>query len=201
MEARMLIPMGWGNVGCKFSFNGFAAYRQMQIGLAYGRKLSEVVSIGVQGNYYRISIPGYVQMSTFNVEAGVLLHISSKITVGWHVNNPVKWVTAFTTKEQMPYAYRLGVGYDISKDFFMCLQWQKEESKPIQICTSFQYRYAQSFFAKLGVLGGSETIFAGLGVCYKSIRLDFLINHHRQLGFSPGILLCNQFKSRKPFKT
>jgi len=200
LEARIVIPMDWGNVGCKFSYNGFAGYRQMQIGLAYGRKLSEVVSIGVQGNYYKISIPGYVQMSTFNVEGGVLLQISSTLTVGWHINNPVKWMAAFTTKEQLPYAYRMGIGYDASKEFFLCLQWQKEESKPIQLCAALEYHYAQSFYTKLGVLGGTETIFAGLGVCFKGIRLDFLINHHLQLGFSPGILLSNQFKSRKPFK-
>ena len=194
----MVIPMNWGNVGCKFSYNGFAAYRHIQMGLAYGRKLSEVVSIGVQGNYYIISIPGYVQMSTFNVEGGVLLQISPKLIVGWQVNNPVKWMAAYTTKEQMPYAFRMGIGYDVSKDFFMSLQWQKEESKPIQICVALEYQYAKSFFAKLGVLGGSETIFAGLGICFKGFRLEFLISHHPQLGFSPGILLCNQLKSTEP---
>ncbi len=196
-EARMVLPTNWGNVGCQVSYNGFAACRQIHYGLAYGRKLSEAIAIGVQCNYYRTFLTGFIQRNSVNVEGGCLLRLSPSLNIGLHVNHPAKWMTASISTASLPYTYRFGIGYDVSKDFFIGMQWQKEENKPIQISAALHYRYTQSFFAKLGILGGNESIFAGWGLCYKSIRLDLLITRHRQLGYSPGISLFTQVASKK----
>lgn len=195
-------PTRLGNFGLQLNYAGFKNFSENKIGLAYARKLSKAVDVGIQFNYYGYRIPAYGNASTINFEIGAMMHLTDKLNAGIHVYNPVGGKlgtsTSLSTKEEkLASAYKAGLGYDVSDQFFICAEIIKEEDKPVNVVAGLQYQFAKQFFARAGFIGESTSAYAGAGISWKNLRLDVSSGYHPQLGFSPGILLMINFNSRK----
>ena len=182
-----------GNFGLQLNYAGFTNFNENKIGLAYAKSLGKKVDVGIQFNYYGYRIPAYGNASAINAEAGILLHLSDKLTTGLQVYNPVGGKLGKSGDEKLASAYKVGIGYDASENFFVSTEIIKEEDKPINVVGGVQYNFAKQFFARVGFLSESSTAFAGVGVGFGNIRLDVAGSYHPQLGFSPGILLSSNF--------
>ena len=190
------LPTRLGNFGIQLNYAGFKNFSENKIGLAYARKLGKVVDIGVQFNYYGYRIPSYGNASTINFEMGALLHLTDKLNAGIHVYNPVGGKLGKDSEEKIASAYKFGLGYDASEKFFISAEIIKEEDKAVNVIAGLQYQFAKQFFAKAGFISESGTPYAGAGVGWKNLRLDISSSYHPQLGFSPGLLLIMNFKSK-----
>lgn len=190
-------PSKMGNFGVKFNYSGFTNFNETGVGLAYGRSLGKKVDIGVQFNYYGYRIPSYNNASSFNFEIGAILHLTDKINAGVQVYNPVGGKLGKSGDEKLASAYKFGLGYDASENFFITVETVKEEDKPINVTGGVQYQFEKQFFARAGFVSETGSAFAGVGISWKSIRLDISSAYHPQLGFSPGISLIANFKGKK----
>ncbi len=195
-------PTRLGNFGLQLNYAGFKNFSENKIGLAYARKLGKLVDVGVQFNYYGYRIPAYGNASTINFEIGAMMHLTDKLNAGIQVYNPVGGklgtsASLSTKEEKLASAYKAGLGYDVSDQFFICAEIIKEEDKPVHVVAGLQYQFAKQFFARAGFIGESTTAYAGAGISWKNLRLDVSSGYHPQLGFSPGILLMINFNSRK----
>jgi len=190
------VPTRMGNFGIQLNYAGFKNFNENKIGLAYARKLGKLVDVGVQFNYYGYRIPSYGNASAINFEIGAMLHLTDKLNAGIHVYNPVGGKLGKNSEEKIASAYKVGLGYDASERFFISSEIIKEEDKAVNVIAGLQYRFAKQFFAKAGFISESTTAYAGAGVAWKNLRLDISSSYHPQLGFSPGILLVMNFKSR-----
>ena len=54
-----------------------------------------------------------------------------------------------------------------------------------------------NFLQALGIASENESPYAGAGVSWNNLRLDISASYHPQLGFSPGLMLIVNFKSKK----
>jgi hypothetical protein len=190
------LPTRLGNFGIQLNYAGFKNFNENKIGLAYARKLGKLVDVGVQFNYYGYRIPAYGNASALNFEIGVMMHITGKLNAGMHVFNPTGVKLGKNNDEKIASAYKFGLGYDASEKFFISGEIIKEEDKAVNIIAGLQYHFAKQFFAKAGFISESATAYAGAGVGWKDLRLDISSGYHPQLGFSHGILLIINFKSR-----
>ena len=191
------LPTRLGNFGIQINYAGFKNFTENKIGLAYARKLGKLVDVGVQFNYYGYRIPAYGNASTINFEIGAILHLTDKLNAGIHVYNPVGGKLGKNSNEKLAAAYKIGLGYDASDRFFISSEIIKEEDKPVNVIAGLQYQFAKQFFAKAGFISGSTTAYAGAGIAWKNLRLDISASYHPQLGFSPGVLLIMNFKTKK----
>lgn len=191
------LPTRLGNFGIQVNYAGFKNFRENKIGLAYARKLGKLVDVGVQFNYYGYSVPAYAKASAINFEIGAMMHLTDKLNAGIHVYNPVGGKLGKNSDEKLAAAYKVGLGYDASDRFFISSEIIKEEEKAVNVIAGLQYRFAKQFFAKAGFISESTIAYAGAGIGWKNLRLDISSSYHPQLGFSPGILLIIDFKSKK----
>lgn len=189
------IPTKKGNIGVQVNYAGFANFNEQKAGLAYARSLGTKVDIGVQFNYYGYKIPAYNNASTINFEAGAIVHFSDKLNAGIHVYNPVSGKLGKTGDEKLASAYKFGVGYDASDNFYISSEIVKEEDQPINVTSGIQYHFKKQFFARAGFRSDNSTGFAGIGFLYNSLRIDVAASFHPQLGVSPGFLLIYNFKA------
>jgi hypothetical protein len=196
--AAAAIPTKMGNFGVQLNYAGFTIFNENKIGLAYARSLGSKVDVGIQFNYYNYRIPSYGNASSINFEAGAIVHFSDKLNGGIHVYNPAGGKLSNTDNEKLAAAYKIGLGYDASENFFISSEIIKEEDKPVNVIAGFQYHFAKQFFARVGFMSESSTPFAGAGIGWKNMRLDVSGSYHPQLGFSPGILLIANFGTKKP---
>jgi hypothetical protein len=195
-NAAVALPTKMGNFGIQLNYAGFKNFNENKIGLAYARSLGDKVDIGIQFNYYSYRIPAYGNASSINFEAGAIIHFTDKLNGGIHIYNPVGGKLSNTDNEKLASAYKIGVGYDASENFFISSEIIKEEDKPVNVIAGFQYHFAKQFFARAGFISESSTPFAGAGIGWKNMRLDVSGSYHPQLGFSPGVLFITNFGNK-----
>lgn len=186
--AAVAIPTKKGNFGVNIKYSGFKNFNENQIGLAYARSLGKKVDIGAQFNYYSYRVPSYNSASAYNFEVGAIFHLTDKLNMGIHVYNPVGGNFS-KTDEKLASAYKVGIGYDVSDNFFVGSEIVKEENFPVNLITGVQYRFEKQFFARLGIATATSTGYAGVGLSWNNFRLDITGSYHPQLGLSPGLLL------------
>ncbi len=194
------MPTRFGNVGIQLNYAGFKNFNENRIGLAYARKMGKKIDVGVQFNYYSYRVPAYGNASTLNFEMGMMLRLTEKLNAGLHVYNPIggklgKSSIPGAADEKIAAAYKLGMGYDVSEQFFISSEIIKEEDKAVTVIAGFQYQFAKQFFVKGGFISESTAVYAGAGIAWKKLRLDITSGYHPRLGFSPGILLIMHFKT------
>lgn len=194
----LAIPTKMGNFGVQANYAGFKNFNESKLGVAFGRALGSKLSIGAQFNYYNYQIPQYQTASAINFEGGVIVHLTDKLNAGLHVYNPVGGSLGKSGDEKLAAAYKLGVGYDASENFYASVEVLKEENRSINLKASVQYQFIKQFFARAGFMSETETVFAGFGLAWQKLRLDISGSYHPQLGFSPGLMLIYNFKEAKP---
>jgi hypothetical protein len=189
------IPVKSGGLGFQATYFGLSDYNESQLGIAYAKKLSSMVDIGVQFNYYALRIAGYGSYNTINFEIGTIFHPTEKVHLGFHVYNPIGGKLGKNSTEKLASIYKTGIGYEASEQIFLSAEIVKEENKPVNINAGLQYVFAKQLFARMGIATESASPYAGAGLHWKNLRLDIAVSYHPQLGFSPGLMLIYYFKN------
>lgn len=190
-------PTSKGNFGLQLNYSGFKNFNENKIGLAYARSLGTKLDVGIQFNYYGYRIPTYGNASAINFEAGAIMHFSDKLSGGFHVYNPVGGKLGKSGDEKLASAYKFGIGYDASENFFVSTEITKEEDKAVNVTGGVQYHFKKQLFVRAGFVSETGSGFAGAGLVWKNLRLDLSGSYHPQLGFSPGILLMTGLKGKE----
>lgn len=197
-DAAVAIPTPSGNFGFDARYYGFSQYNESQFGLAYGRSLGSKVDIGIQFNYYDVRIAGYGNASTVNFEMGTILHLTDHLNAGIHVYNPLGAKLGKDEEEKLASIYATGFGYEASDKFFMSIEIEKEENKPVNVNAGLQYKFLPQLMARAGISAATSNIYLGIGFGWGSLRLDAMADYHPQLGITPGLMLLYNFNKKKP---
>ncbi|HEV8283690.1 MAG TPA: hypothetical protein VGQ09_05240 [Chitinophagaceae bacterium] len=188
-DASVALPTHSGNFGFDARYYGFADYNETQLGLAYAKNLGSKVDVGVQFNYYAIRVEGYGTASTFNFEVGTILHLTEKMNAGVHVYNPIGGKLGKNEEEKLASLYSAGIGFEASQEFFTSIEIEKEEDKPVNINAGLQYKFLPQLLARGGVSTATSSMYLGVGLYWRSMRLDAIASYHTQLGITPGLVL------------
>jgi hypothetical protein len=191
------MPTSSGNFAVKANYSGFSDYNETQLGIAYGRKLGNKADIGAQFNYYAIRMAGYGNASAISFELGTILHITDRLHAGVHVNNPAGGKFGKDQQEKLSSLYSFGLGYDASKKFLVSVEIEKEESQPVNVNAGIQYKFLPQLLARAGIATATSTGWLGIGLSFKSFRLDVTAGYHPQLGVTPGVLLLFNWNKSK----
>src|SRR5205814_9284199 len=157
--------------------------------LDYARILGNKVDVGVQFNYYSVQIPAYGNASVINFETGAILHLTEKLNAGVHVYNPVGGKFGKDEQEKLSSVYSGGIGYEASDKFFISAEIEKEEDQPVNVNAGMQYKFLPQLLARGGISTSTSSMYLGIGVGWKSIRLDITTSYHQQLGITPGLMV------------
>ena len=188
-SAAFALPTSSGNFGLQVHRFGNSSYNETQAGLAYARKLSEYIDVGIQFNYYGMHIAGYGNAATFNFEGGAIFHFTDNLHGGVHFYNPTSATLGKNEEERLPAVYSAGVGYDASENFFVTAEIEKTENLPLSVNASIQYKFSELFLARGGIVSGTSVYFLGAGFILHNLRIDAFASVHPQLGVTPGLLL------------
>jgi hypothetical protein len=174
-----------------FAFNvqqaGYSAYRQQQLGIAYGRQLGNKLSIGMQIDYLSNTIQQYGSTNTVTFELGCLLHITPQLHAGVHLFNPVNRKLG---DEPLSVIYTAGIGYEVSEDFLVSVVVVQENDVSSVTKVMCEYRIIPQLSLQLGTSPTNAAASFTLG----RMRIFFAASHHPQLGFTPNTSIIWQLK-------
>lgn len=198
ITAAVGIKTNSGNIGMKANYYGNPDYNEMQLGLAYGRKLGAKVDIGAQFNLNNIAISsGYGSASAISVDIGTVWHISERLHTGLHAANPVGSKYGKAQHEKLASVYTIGFGFDASEKLMCSAEIQKEENQPVNVKAGVQYKFVKQLLVRIGVSSATSSVWFGAGLFLKTLRVDITASYHPQLGITPGLLLLYQLKKIK----
>jgi hypothetical protein len=193
VTASVIMPFRQGGIGINAHYFGDAHFSNSQVGLAYGKKLSEQVDLGIQFNYNTIRVAGYGSSGAVTIEIGSLWQLTKKMQMGLHVYNPAGGKFGKQSQEKLAAIYKAGIGYEASDKFFISTELVKEEHQSITVNAGMQYQFAQQFFTRALVSTATGQFAAGIGVRWKKIRLEIVSSYNPRFGFSPALLLLFDF--------
>lgn len=196
-HAALAIPTPSGTFGLAASYFGSSFNNELQAGLAYGRKLSDKISVGAGFNYFTVSLASYGAAAAYNFEAGVLLNITEQLHAGVHAYNPTSATLGKAEDEYLPSIYTAGLGYEPSDKLFIAASLQKIENAVPDFNAGVHYRFDQKLGARVGFSSGASTYYMGLGYQLSSFRLDVTATVHPRLGVTPGIQILFQRQEAK----
>jgi hypothetical protein len=197
VSASLVFPVRSGGMGVQIRHLGNTRFSNTQFGLAYGRKLGSRVNLGVQFNYHFVRIAGYGNIGNITAEIGTIWQVSKKIQIGLHLNNPTGGIARKHQTEQLPAIYKMGIGYEVSDQFYLSIETIREENRPIIIKADMEYQFAGQFFTRMRIMTETGQFAVGAGYALKKCRLEFISSFHPQLRFTPAILILFPFNSQK----
>jgi hypothetical protein len=53
-------------------------------------------------------------------------------------------------EEKLASVYSMGIGYDASEKFFMSIEIEKEENKPVNVNAGLQYKFLSQLLTRIG---------------------------------------------------
>lgn len=181
-----------GNFGLQGVSRGFSDYRESRFGLAYARQLGKKASLGIQFNYNSLQIAGYGSTKAVSAEVGFLLHLSSKLHTGIHLDNPGGKYSG-NKALKLPSVYTMGWGYDFSTQLFLSGEIVKEENQPVDARIGMQYVIVPALLVRIIVQTATASGWFSAGITRSRCRFDVYTGYHPQLGPSAGILLFYSF--------
>jgi hypothetical protein len=198
--AALAIPLKKaGVIGFSYVQTGGKLYKESKVGFAFSRAFGENISVGLQLNYQGVTIgEGYnSRKGTFTGEVGIQAKMLKRLTLGFHVYNPMMVKMANYNNERVPVIFRLGLLYQFSEKVFVTTECQKDILFKPFAKVGVEYAPVKSVFIRLGIATNPFQNGLGVGLKFGGMRIDVSSTIHPQLGISPQMGLSYAFGKEK----
>lgn len=190
--------MGGGSIGIVGHNYGYAGFANNRIGVSYGRKLSDYISLGVGVNYLQTRIGDvYGSRSIVVGEIGMLIMPSDKLIIGAMVYNPTRSKLGDFDNERIPTSLRIGGQYLFSDKVSAMVELDKDTDLPLNLKTGIEYNPADAIFIRMGFATLQTNIGFGVGYVWKDLQADVSANWSQNLGYSTALSIAYRFGKRK----
>jgi hypothetical protein len=181
----LAVPTASGTFGLTLNYFGFEGYNEQRLGLAYGRRLFEKISIGAQALVLNTQIPEYGSKAVVTFELGVLVELLPQLSLGVHTYSPVR--VNVVGEEYLPSVLKAVVQYSPSKQIVLLAEVEKDIDYPARAKFGVEYQVAEPFHLRLGVATQPTSVNFGFGYqLLENMRFDIATAYHELLGFSPA---------------
>ncbi len=186
------LPTSSGTFGLSLNHFGFENYNEQRIGLAYGRRLSEKISIGAQALVLNTQIPEYGSRAVATFELGLQAELLPQLQLGIHTYSPVR--VSVVGSEYLPSVLRAGIRYAPSDQLQLLAEVEKDIDYPARAKFGLEYQAAEPLLLRFGAATQPTNVSFGVGYqVLQQMRLDIASSYHEMLGFSPAAGLAWEF--------
>ncbi|HMZ87782.1 MAG TPA: hypothetical protein PK511_07800 [Chitinophagales bacterium] len=182
-----------GNFGITAHYTGDATFNQTKIGLGYGRKLADVLAIGVQLDYVGTNTSEVGNGTAFTFDIGVLYKPTKTLSIGAKAFNPVRVKNGLEYAEELPAIITAGLQWQPSEFVRVCLEGEQNIDQDLRIKTGIEYHIIDVLYLRGGYISNPSMFTTGIGLKLKTFMLDAGAQFHQQLGVTPGVSLQYAF--------
>jgi hypothetical protein len=195
------LPVGRGAFGFSFRYFGFPQYSETNPGIAYGMRLAKCFAVGIQVNYLHLHIAdGFKENNVVSCEIGLQFRASEHLWLGLHVANPIPVKISSLTNERLSSFIRFGFSWKISDELHFDSEVEKNITDNPVLKAGIEYRPANHFYLRMGMLTSPTIITVGVGLEFGNIKFDLASSYHLILGYSPQASVVYFFGKTKTSK-
>ena len=186
----VVIPREYGSWGANYSTFGSGKYHESNAGIAFARRFSERLSVGLKLNVFYVFTGGVPSSTALGAgfEAGILYAISDETLLGAHVFNPGRarlHKTGSSFSERVPVLMRMGFSHRLSEAFLITVEAEMELEHSPGLRAGAEYTPADKVYLRAGI--GTNPIQNAFGfVCRtEKLTIDLSASLHHVLGYTP----------------
>jgi hypothetical protein len=165
---------------------GFSLYREITATVIAAKSFGGIVSAGCNINYDHLAIAGYGTAFTVGIDVGVSVQATDDIRWGFSLLN-VNRPTIGEEKDELPQLYLTGVTCEVLPTASVSCTLIKDVRYPVSIRTGVRFLPLESVDLRFGVSSDPSRYFAGIGIHYSSISVDYSVATHAELGLTHTI--------------
>lgn len=188
-SAVFALPIKNYAIGAAFQSYGVDAYNEIKTGLSLAKSFGTKLHIGVGLNYHQLSISNYGNANTFSIEVGLQYQIFPKLWLASHIANPNQSKYGDNTDETIPTHLQFGGTYVFSDQLLITSEFETELNYGSDFKTGIEYKIIKFVALRGGISVNPFKQYAGFGVNYQKVNIDFAVASHPILGYSPQISL------------
>ena len=192
-----VIPTKNGTFGISLTSFGYNLYNEGKYGLAYARKLTDKMSLGVQLNYMTIRIGNDLgRTNNVTAEIGFQAEVMEGLNMGVHVFNPTNTNLTNAPTENIPTVFRIGAKYNVSDKVFVVAETEKDTERSAFFKAGLEYHVIDKLYLRGGI--STDPIYSsfGFGLNLKNVKIDFATSYQQTLGYTPQFSLSYQFNKK-----
>ncbi|MFW5974923.1 MAG: hypothetical protein ACOCQ6_01820 [Bacteroidota bacterium] len=195
-SAGFVYPFKTGTLGVTVNYSGGELYNESLVGMAYGMKILEGFSLGVQLDFMSSYTGTEEQFNNQAVtfEAGLLYELGDDVTVGFHTFNPMEVsMENETAVILVPAVYSLGAAFHLTEGVQVSTELEKVSHYKESVKLGVEYEVADKTYLRTGVATEPGLFSFGFETSWNAWNIQLASSMHEVLGFSPAISILKIF--------
>ncbi|HWR74803.1 MAG TPA: hypothetical protein VN276_04155 [Bacteroidales bacterium] len=160
-------------LGLIITHYGNSDYYRIFTGAGSAVTLAKGVSLGVQVDYITEKSTGdYRDLSHLTFETGITVSLSSSLTLGIHIFNPLASVNT------LPSSINMGLEWKHTEDLSVVIETGKVTDEPLSVQGGISWTLLDKLILRSGYMSSPSCFSFGLGYAYGSLQTDagFMVN-------------------------
>ncbi|MEO5911704.1 MAG: hypothetical protein ABIP95_12495 [Pelobium sp.] len=192
-SAAFAIPIKNYAIGASFQSFGVDAYHEVKSGISLAKSLGPKLFAAVNLNFHQLKIDNYGNANSFSVEVGLQYEALPKLWLGTHIANPNQSKYGENTDQIIPAHIQFGASYLFSEQLMITTETEKVLDAEVDFKTGIEYKIIKFIALRGGIAVNPFKQYAGFGINYQKLKLDFAVGSHPLLGYSPQISVGYEF--------
>ncbi|MBU0700976.1 PorV/PorQ family protein [bacterium] len=164
----------------------------LSAGLSYGYQVTKKVSLGASLKHISESNP-WSKTSTNAVDAGVMWHPLSYISLGASIQNIGRGIKASKNEYNLPLISRIGMAYKPIDNCVLIMDCISFDGKKSFMAAGIEYGISQAMILRAGYETNHENMVSfsgGMGLKIGEYHLDYAFVPHDDLGLTHRVSIC-----------
>jgi hypothetical protein len=191
-EQGFALSAGFGKsaIGLSYRSYGFDSFKESGATLSYAMTLSEKLRAAIQLRYLALSFGDvYGRSSLVSGSVGLLYDVTTKLSVGAHLEDPTRPYYSESSNVRRSVRYRITPAYRFSEKLYVAAEIRKTADTPVSLRFGMEYKFISSLAVRGGFIADTGAFTFGFGWMNKSVHIDAAAGYLPNLGFVPQMSL------------
>ncbi len=187
------LPVGDFVIGANINVFGVKEFSQTKAGLSIAKAFGEELKLGFGADYHQLNITNYGKDQLFTIAAGLQYQFTKSLNFGLFINNPIGTSFNQNASRLTAFTVETGINYTLSDKVFVNTSITKEQFQKVAFNSGLQYKPIKNLAFRGGISLNPLQQHVGFGLFLKDFTIDFTVNVHQVLDYSPQIALNYAF--------
>jgi len=187
------IPLKNYVLGTSFQTYGVESYKESKTSLSLARAISPKLLMAFGLNYHQLQIENYGSAKSVSVEFGLQYEVIPKLWLASHIANPNQSNYDADNEQIIPTHIQFGASYRFSYQLFISSEIEKVIDHEADFKTGISYHLVKLITLRGGISVNPFKQYAGFGLDYEKLNVNFSVSSHPILGYSPQISIGYEF--------
>lgn len=162
---------------------GFDLYRETKIAFAFGKRISQNISVGLTSIYNHYSIENYGSRGVFTFNLGGIAELSKSFFIGFLAENIFRSSISHE-KDQIPVLLNAGISYIASDQVTLFFKLRKELHFEPAFSFGAELVLVDFLRLRVGASNEQDSFSGGFGIDFSYVQAEYAVMSHPELGFT-----------------